>query len=46
MGNEQKRIEVFGFLKDEGSKLGERCATLFIPRRSSRVLRGKGVTNK
>ena len=42
MGNEQKKMEVFGFLKDEEINNRTVC-TSFLPHRSSRVLRGKDV---
>ena len=42
MGNEQKRMEVFGFLKDEEINNRTMC-TSFLLRRSSRVLRRNGV---
>lgn len=42
MGNEQKRMEVFGFLKDEEINNRTMC-TSFLLHRSIRVLSGKGV---
>jgi hypothetical protein len=45
MGNEQKRMKVFGFLKDEEINNKTMC-TSFLLHRSTRVLRGKSVVRK
>ena len=43
MGNEQKRMAVFGFRKDEEININRTMCTSFAPHRSFRVLSGKGV---